>query len=87
MKSDQGETAVFSAGGYRWLAGVVGFTLGATIFVGASALVLSLVSQHGGRFIGSERLVSLLGLLLFTSLVAISASVLATVSQKRCKDS
>lgn len=81
MERDRGETAVFSAGGYRWLAGVIGFTLATTLFVGGTALVLYLVSRHGGRVMGSERLASLLGLCLFISLVAIAAYGLGTVGR------
>lgn len=74
---DRSGVSAFRTGGYRWIASVIGFTIGVTVLIVASVLVLGLVSEYGGQFIGSERLGNLLAIGLFVSLIAIPAYLLA----------
>ena len=80
---DREETTVFRAAGHRWLIATVGFTLGACLFVGASALVLHTTIERGEGFIGSERVRSLFALALFASLIAVPTYLLAIASADR----
>lgn len=84
MDDDTGRgKTVFRAAGYRWLIATIGFTLGACLFVGASALVLYTTIERGEEFIGSERLRSLFALALFASLIVGSTYLLAVASGDR----
>lgn len=77
---DRRETAIFRTAGYKWVVGAIGFVVGTCLLVGASALLLYVVTEHGERVIGSERLRSLLAITLFVALVAVPTYLLAIAS-------
>lgn len=80
---DRNEASVFRIGGYRWLVGVVGFTVAVCLFVAATVFALYLVAEHGRYVIASERTRSLFALALFVSLIAISTYLLVVLERDR----
>lgn len=69
-------------GPLRWTVKTVGFTVGACLFVAATALLLFVVIEHGGRVVGSDRTRSLLALALFAAAIGIPTYLLAVWSFK-----
>lgn len=77
---DDSRSSALGSGGYRWVLTTVAFTIAACLVVAVGALTLFLISEHGGRFIGSERTRSLLALGAFIAVVAVPAYLLAVRS-------
>jgi len=72
---------VLRSGGYRWVLATVGFTIATCLVVASGALTLFLISEHGGRLIGSERTRSLLALGAFIAVVAVPAYLLVVAAR------
>ena len=55
----------------------MGFTVGAGLTVAAGALMLFVIIRHGEPFVASERMRSLLALVVFVASISIPAYLLA----------
>jgi hypothetical protein len=68
--------SLLESSGYRWLLGAVCFTVVACLVVAGSTFFIYLISEQGGRFIGSRRMRSVLALAAFGGVIALPAYLL-----------
>lgn len=79
--SDRDRLPILRSGGYRWVLATIGFTIATCLVVAAGALTLFLISEHGGRLVGSERTRSFLALGAFIAIVSVPAYLLVVVAR------
>lgn len=81
MSDSEGQSVeIFRTGGVRWVVLVVAFTVGASLLIAASALVIFFITERGGWLVASDRIRSFLALIVFGALIAVTTYLLAAVS-------
>lgn len=83
IDSEDDRSAEVGGSRIRGVLAAIGFTVGASLTVAAGALVLFFVTQHGDQLVGSDRLRSLLALVVFVALISIPAYLLAIGGLRR----